>query len=137
MKRMAWVLAVVALLTSAAMAQSGTFITASVPFAFFAGETRMPAGEYRISYYGPSGDILVIANHKSGEVVGIMSYREGSANRDANPKLVFHNYREGYFLARVLMANREMRELPQTRTEREFSAQARPDEITVVARLNK
>lgn len=137
MKRLALVLAVLALLVPAAFAQANSFITASVPFDFFVGESRMQAGDYRVSYYGATNDLLLIANRTSGEVVAIISYREGVYSRDANPKLVFHNYDTTYFLANIVMPDRDSRELPQTRNEREYSSQLKPSEVTVVARLGK
>jgi hypothetical protein len=137
MKRLLLIVAVIALLSPAAFGQSQAIITANVPFDFYAGQTRMPAGEYRVSFYGSTGDILLVANHEDGKVVAIMSYREGSRNEGQNPKLVFHAYGENYFLARVLMSANDLRELPQTRDEREFSTQVHPEEVTVVARFNK
>ncbi len=135
MKRLLLIVAIVALLAPAALAQAGSFITANVPFDFYVGQTRMPAGEYRVSYSGGAGDVLMFTNYAVGKAAWVICYREGSRNQ-GNPKLVFHNYGQTYFLARVLMSANDMRELPQTRDEREFSSELRAEEVTVVARLN-
>ncbi len=136
MKRLALAIAVVLILVSAAAAQANSFITANVPFAFTVGETRMSAGEYRIAYHGNT-DVLVITNRSTNDIVAILGYREGVAAPDQAPKLVFHAYGEAYFLAAVAMPGRPMHELPKASGEREFAVQARPDQVTVVARLYK
>lgn len=138
MKRLALIavaLAVVLLAVPNLYAQAGTFITANVPFDFFVGNDRMPAGEYRVAYYGDS-DRLVIHNRNTGDIVTILSYPEGLDLRGANPRLVFHSYYgKSFFLVRVAMPGHKIQELPQVHTEREFSAKALPEEVTLVARI--
>ncbi len=136
MKRMAFAIAVVLVLVTAAAAQANSFITANVPFAFTVGNVRMSAGDYRIAYHG-ANDVLVLTNRSTNEITAIISYRESSALRDQAPKLVFHAYGDAYFLAGVGMPGHSMHELPQASGEREFAVKARPDQVTVVARLYK
>lgn len=138
MKRLALIaiaLAVVLMAVPGLYAQSDTLITASVPFDFFVGNDRMPAGEYRISYYGNT-DRLVIHNRTTGDILSILTYPEGQDIRSANPCLVFHAYSgKSFFLVRVAMPGNKIQELPQVPTEREFSAKALPEEVTLVARI--
>ncbi|MDT8070404.1 MAG: hypothetical protein ROO76_19740 [Terriglobia bacterium] len=138
MKRLALIAVAIAVMLLAApslYAQAGTFITANVPFDFFVGNDRMPAGEYRIAYYGNS-DRLVIQNRTSGDVITILSYPEDRDVRGANPRLIFHSYYgKSFFLVRVAMPGSMIQELPQIHTERELSAKALPEEVTLVARV--
>ncbi len=140
MKRLgliAVVLAVVLIAAPSLCAQSGTLITANVPFDFFVGNDRMPAGEYRISYYGYN-DRLVIHNRTTGDILTILTYPEGLDLRGASPRLVFHSYSgKSFFLVRVAMPGSRIQELPQVPTEREFSAKALPEEVTLVARVSR
>ena len=140
MKRLAVVVVTLTVLLVAPpslYAQSDTVITANVPFDFFVGNDRMPAGEYRIAHYGYS-DRLVIHNRNSGDIVTILTYPEGRDIRGANPRLIFHSYYgKSFFLVRVAMPGNKIQELPQVGKEREFSAKNLPEELTLVARVNR
>ncbi len=138
MKRLALVafsLVLLVAVTPSLFAQSGTFITANVPFDFFVGSDRMLAGDYRISYFGYN-DRLVIHNRTTGDIMTILSYPEGKDLHGLNPRLIFHTYYgKSYFLVRIAMPGEKLRELPQVSMERELSAKAMPEEVTVVARV--
>lgn len=130
-------LAIVLLAAPSVYAQAGTFITANVPFDFFVGNDRMPAGEYRIAYYG-NHDRLVIHNRTSGDIITLLTYPEGRDIPGASPRLVFHSYYgKSFFLVRVAMPNNNLQELPQVNTERELSARGLPENISVIARLSR
>jgi hypothetical protein len=133
MKRMALVILVLFILVATSPAQSGSFITATVPFPFHVGNNHVPAGDYRVAYYGTNG-ILVVANAKEQEVLAVQGYLAKHTDPSATPKLVFHKYGENYFLVGVRMPQRKMHALPQSSSEREFLTKAAPEEVTLVAR---
>ncbi len=132
MKRMALVIVALIILVTASSAQSGSFITATVPFPFHIGNNHVPAGDYRIAYYGTNG-ILVLANADAQEVLAVQGYLAKHNDSSATPKLVFHKYGINYFLIGVRMPGKKFHALPQSSSEREFMAKAAYEEVTLVA----
>lgn len=123
--------------TLVANAQAGSFVTANVPFEFYVGMTRMPAGEYRVARYG-SNEMLQISCRESGKVVAILSVvtdrdRDGSVA----PTLTFRNYGTAYFLAGVAIPNHGINSLPKASAEREYAAKLNeaPKQVAVVAQM--
>lgn len=133
MKRMALVIVALLILVTSSSAQMGSFINASVPFPFHVGNNHVPAGDYRITYYGNNG-ILVVANPAAQEVLAVQGYLARHNDSGPTPKLVFHRYGSNYFLIGVRMPARKFHALPQSSSEREFLTKAAPEEVTLVAR---
>jgi hypothetical protein len=127
----------VALLMSAgnAYAQS-TPAMFKVPFAFVAGTTALPAGEYHISNGSASGTLSIRdANRHTIQVtVGNLEILDASAQT----KLVFHRYGSRYFLAQLWIDGNNLgREVPISRQEREMAKRSAPESMAVVAVSNQ
>jgi hypothetical protein len=80
-------------------------LTASIPFAFSAGKTTLPAGRYSITVLNPSSDRKILQirslNGKSSAVVltnGIIGHTSDNA------KLVFEHYGDRYVFAQAQLA---------------------------------
>lgn len=87
-------LAVLTLLSGAALFAQRA-IRAEVPFDFFVGESKLlPAGTYRVFPCSPS--VVKVENCQSGLAVLHLSNRSGESSTDA--KLIFHKYGDKYFL---------------------------------------
>src|SRR6185295_12678076 len=85
-----------------------TKVIASIPFAFSAGKTTLPAGRYTITVLNPTSDRKVLQirslNGRSSAVVltnGIIG------NASENAKLVFERYGDRYVFAQVQLAGDE------------------------------
>jgi hypothetical protein len=86
-----------------ASAQLNRGLLAKVPFHFVAGETSLPAGEYRVSEAGAPGVVSVRSlDGKTGAFV--MSRRTESGNVRPKSSLVFNRYGNRYFLSEVRVA---------------------------------
>ena len=118
-----------------AKAQCGSIAsTANIPFQFNAGQTTLPAGQYRITCdgagYGP-GVVRLSNGNASVKLVAVTVI--GKA-RD-HGTLVFHRYGDRYFLAQFWLAGEEMGEsLPKSPAERELEremASIKPSRETV------
>jgi hypothetical protein len=90
-------------------AHAQTKVVASIPFAFSAGKTTLPAGRYTITVLNPSSDRKILQirslNGRSSAVVlttGIIG------NVSDNAKLVFERYGDRYVFAHAQMAGDEM-----------------------------
>ena len=80
-----------------------TSATVNIPFAFTVDDVRMPAGEYIISSLS---ERVVNLQHVGGrEAKTTMTDNGWSATSDGHAKLVFHKYRDAYFLAAAWLPN--------------------------------
>lgn len=87
-----------------------TKVIASIPFAFSAGKTTLPAGRYTITVLNPTSDRKILQirslNGRSSAVVltnGIIG------NVSENAKLVFERYGDRYVFAQAQLAGDETR----------------------------
>ena len=112
-------------LAISAEAQCGSVeSTAKIPFQFNAGQTTLPAGEYRITCqaagYGPGS---VRLTNGASNVNLVAATVVGKAREHG--VLVFHRYGDRYFLEQFWPAGEEMGErLPQSRAERELQRES-------------
>ena len=86
-------------------AHAQTKLIASIPFAFNAGKTTLPAGRYTITVLNPSSDrkILQIRSLNGRSTVIVMTTGIiGHANDNA--KLVFEHYGDRYVFAQAQLA---------------------------------
>jgi hypothetical protein len=85
-----------------------TKVIASIPFAFNAGKTTLPAGRYTITVLNPSSDRKILqirsVNGRSSAVV-LTSGIIGEAHDNA--KLVFERYGDRYVFAQAQLAGDE------------------------------
>jgi hypothetical protein len=103
--RVALIVAFAALLAQpVAKAQSmETTVVANIPFAFQAGSSYLPAGEYKIEL---QGDHLLWVKGDSGS--GVMLVMDEPARKpSADSAVVFHHYGNQYFLREVRTQGRE------------------------------
>ena len=90
-------------------AHAQTKLIASIPFAFNAGKTTLPAGRYTITVLNPSSDRKILQirsmNGRSSAVIlttGIIG------NTSEKAKLVFERYGDRYVFAQAQMAGDEI-----------------------------
>ena len=106
-----------ALVTGAgAMAQSRA-VRATVPFDFSVGDRLLPAGSYEI--WSPSWDVIEIQNRDNHATMLTATTYNSHESRNGG-KLVFHKYRDRYFLSEILCASSDINvSLPPTRAEKQ------------------
>jgi hypothetical protein len=76
-----------------------------IPFAFTAGNTKLPAGEYNISIVNPSSDrSVVLIKSKDGRSTAVLQTTDINGRTTSRAKLTFRQYDSYYFLAQVWMA---------------------------------
>lgn len=123
--------------TETARAQQPLLV--NIPFAFAAGRMALPAGEYRVQKIAYNSPVLLIQRTDKGAATVVMSLTAQANAKQDQSKLVFHRYRNRYFLFQVWTAGSERGlELPKSPQEKEQRLAARndmPDQVTIVARL--
>jgi len=90
----------------------------NIPFAFTAGNTTLPAGEYRVRNLTSEALLIQSADHKQVESFQTNHMQAGLTPGRA--KLSFRRYGDRYFLAQV-WTPWEGYELTRSRAEREFT----------------
>lgn len=81
-------------------AQNRLTVTADIPFEFMVGDTKLPAGSYRVRATSDAGDVLLISNDDGKGSV----FRLAREIRDGNHKgvsLMFRRYGDQNFLSVV------------------------------------
>jgi hypothetical protein len=128
------------LLSGAALRANEGDLKFVAPFSFAAGSKTLPAGSYRLSVATAVQGVLAIRGARAGAFV--VSPKPESDNTAASPELVFHRYRDQYFLRVVRYADRSYA-LPETTQEREASTRRHgmqaslPEVVVIQAALSR
>jgi len=136
-RKLIGILATVALLllTGVPSISAQAVLKATVPFAFTAGKTELPAGTYTISSISSSA--IAISDNNTAKGVLSLVLAEATSSRASTPKLVFHKYANRYFLSQVSRGfGRSVMRLPTSKLEKELqiaSAGSASAQETVVA----
>ena len=124
--------------TQAARAQEP--LSVNIPFAFAAGETTLPAGEYRVQKMDRNSAVLLIHCWDARASALVITNAAQAKELQTESKLVFNRYGNRYFLSQVWTSGSiRGRQLPISPREKEMPQLARNEtktEITLVARLS-
>jgi hypothetical protein len=87
---------------SKANAQIVGDLVVKVPFQFHAGDSRLPAGEYRIRVVDDSGLSLMEISSMDGSTAALFQVQETDAQTTpTKSELIFNKYGDQYFLAKL------------------------------------
>jgi hypothetical protein len=104
-------------------AQSLT-MKAHVPFAFVAGKTQMPAGEY--SVYRLLSSSVTLRDDTTKRTATVLTNSIQRSERNQKACLVFHRYGDAYILKEAWAGGQQIgSELPPSKVERELEAGSR------------
>jgi hypothetical protein len=121
--------------TQAARAQEP--LSVNIPFAFAAGETTLPAGEYRVQKMDGNGAVLLIRCTEPKASIMVVTNSTGGGKQQEQSKLVFHRYGNQYFLSQVWNAGyKSGRELRIGKREKEIGLSAKlekHDQVILIA----
>ncbi len=136
MKKQILAVAAALVFTALAPAQSHAqqITQAKVPFAFQAGNTMMPAGEYQIQRALPEVKTLQqIRRTDSSASTFVRTNVVESRDKNADPKLIFHCYSNECFLSEIWAGSGQGLKLEQSRREKELSRANAENELAVVS----
>jgi hypothetical protein len=123
------------LAAASAYAQTGV-VKANVPFNFIVDKADFPAGQYLIQSFGAGGSAMTIQSRDGKVIKAVMPIACESIQAPKKTKLVFHRYRDQYFLAQIWTAgNDQGRELPASRRETEMAVAYPARNVVVAATL--
>jgi len=104
---------VVLLVTMAAVttvqAQTTNQFTADIPFDFYVGGERFPAGEYTIRCLNPSSDVKVLQLRKTDGASSVMLHTNSIVGRmNWNSRLVFSRYGNQYYFSQAWLGSESL-----------------------------
>lgn len=77
-------------------------LEANIPFQFYAGNTKLPAGDYRIQVLDNSDLTFMEISSMDGSVSALFQVRDAETNPEpAQSELIFNKYGDRYFLAKL------------------------------------
>ncbi|MDQ1409664.1 MAG: hypothetical protein QOJ41_1399 [Acidobacteriaceae bacterium] len=77
-------------------------LEANIPFQFYAGNTKLPAGDYRIQVLDNSDLTFMEISSMDGSVSALFQVRDAETNSEpAQSELIFNKYGDRYFLAKL------------------------------------
>lgn len=117
-------------LTGLVHGQMTTTIKAQVPFDFVANGETMPAGECTIQIRVNGQTLLSVSSGKQ-HVFSFTNANDSNASKET--VLVFHKYRDRYFLAGINRAKEVGYVLPSSRLEGELWARNALEEVFILA----
>jgi hypothetical protein len=107
---------------------------AKVPFAFQAGNTMMPAGEYQIQRALPSTKaVQQIRRTDSSASTFVLTNVVESRDKNTDSKLIFHCYSNECFLSEIWVGSGQGLKLMPSRREKELSLAKTENELAVVS----
>lgn len=113
-------------------AQAERLLEADIPFAFEAGQVRLPAGAYTVSF--PASNVIAIQSVDRKHAVMTLTNSARSRDTQGQSKLIFNRYGDRYFLSRVWAAQyQDGRQLMPSKAESELARRTRPGTGTEVA----
>jgi hypothetical protein len=117
----------IGLMATVSMAQ--TKVVAEIPFEFYVGDTKLPAGAYEIKVTSPT-TIRVMSASGSDSVSTLVMSQIRRTSTIGQSKLVFTVYGSDYFLSEVWREGGETgRALAKARREMELARQGFPARI--------
>ena len=98
-------------------------LEANIPFPFYAGNTILPAGEYRIQVLDNSDLTLMEISRVDGTVSALFQIQDAESNSEpAKSELIFNKYGDRYFLAKFFDEdNRNGSQVTESRYEKKLS----------------
>jgi hypothetical protein len=98
----------------------------NIPFQFHAGNTKLPAGEYRIHVLDDSDLTVMEITSADGSTSALFQVQNTDANSTpTKSELIFNKYGNRYFLAKLFdEGNPSGSEVPKSRYEKRLSQEA-------------
>jgi hypothetical protein len=136
MKTLRLILGALVFVLIAGAAQAQQTVSATVPFAFVAGDRVYPAGEYYFSRASITNNIIQVSNSERVIAANILSNSCMKLKASDNTVLEFRRMGDNYFLYRIwVQGDSYGREFPRSQIETQL-AQNHPNVETVIVAAN-
>ncbi len=104
----------------------GTTIVADVPFEFIVANRTFQAGEITVRRLSVNNSAVSVSSAGNRQHEVRLAYDRQAAKRSDKARLVFHKYRNRYYLAQIWTPGETtVRELPKSRSEKSLQREMR------------
>src|SRR6266404_33786 len=100
------------------MAQIDNSVTFEVPFAFYAGNAKMPAGSYTVTQPDDNAELLLIESADGSHSVFVEYVADGSDTAPAKTEVTFNKYANADFLSRISVEGQYSMQVLASKAER-------------------
>src|SRR5258705_13195425 len=83
------------------MAQIDNMVTFEAPFAFYAGNAKLPAGSYTVTQPDDNAELLLIESADGSHSVFVEYVPDGSDTPPSKTEVTFNKYANSEFLSRI------------------------------------
>lgn len=110
-------------------------LTATIPFAFEVGSTRLPAGQYQIETVTTgAGSIQRLRGSNGGASILLSTTAVEARDSHSRAELVFHRYGNEYFLSQIRNGEGKARQLIESKQEKEAARTGSATEVALSVR---
>jgi len=109
---MVWLLSAIS-----AMAQVDNGLTFQAPFAFYAGNAKLPAGSYRVTQPDDNSELLLIESADGSHSVFVEYSADGSDTPPAKTEVTFNKYANTDFLGRISIQGQNSMQILASKAE--------------------
>src|ERR1700674_4042868 len=116
------------------MAQIDNRVTFEVPFAFYAGNAKMPAGSYTVTQPDRNAELLLLESADGSHSV-FVEYVPGKSDTPASKtEITFNKYANADFLSRISVAGQNSMEILTSKAEQNAATAAAAEKHTLSAK---
>jgi hypothetical protein len=119
-----------------AMAQVDNRLTFQAPFAFYAGNAKLPAGSYTVTQPDDSADLLLIESIDGSHSVFVEYVADGSDTASARTEVTFNKYANTDFLSRISVQGQNSMQVLASKAEQHAAKTAADEKHSLPARTH-
>src|SRR3984893_12111098 len=116
------------------MAQVDNRLTFQAPFAFYAGNAKLPAGSYTVTQPDDNAELLLIESADGSHSVFVEYVADGSDNPPSKTEITFNKYANTDFLSRISVAGQNSMQIPVSKAEQNAAKAAAAEKHSLSAR---
>ena|ERR1700682_3882952 len=115
-------------------AQIDNRLTFQAPFAFYAGNAKMPAGSYTVTQAADNAELLLIESANGSDSVFVEYVPVASDNPPSKTEITFNKYANTDFLTRISVQGQTSMQIPVSKAEQNAAKAAAAEKHSLSAR---
>jgi hypothetical protein len=119
------------------MAQVDNRLTFQAPFAFYAGNAKLPAGSYTVTQPDDNADLLLIESADGAHSVFVEYVADGSDTAPSKTEVTFNKYANAEFLSRISVGGQNSMQILASKAERNAAKAAAAEKHSLSAKLDR
>lgn len=119
------------------MAQVDNRLTFQAPFAFYAGNAKLPAGSYTVTQPDDNADLLLIESADGAHSVFVEYVADGSDTAPSKTEVTFNKYADADFLSRISVGGQNSMQILASKAERNAAKAAAAEKHSLSAKLDR